>query len=234
MNIFPVSKDIELGKQLVSYLESDTSDIIILEPSSYPAAYSHIYRMRDAILNSGEVKYKDRFEWRIRIIHDDETLNAFCAPGGYIYIYTGIIKYLDNEYELAGVLGHEIAHADKRHSTNQMTTQFGLSIMLAVVGGDETALGQLGAGLLLLKYGRAYEEEADEWSVRYLCETEYKADGAAQFFRKIGSASVPEFLSTHPNPENRVESIEALAAELKCTGTETLLKYNELKASLPK
>lgn len=234
INIFPVSKDIELGKQLVAYLESDTSDIIVLEPSSYPTAYSHINRITNAILNSGEVKYKDRFEWRVRIIHDDETLNAFCAPGGYIYVYTGIIKYLDNEYELAGVMGHEIAHADKRHSTNQMTTQFGISLLLAVIGGDQSALGQIGAGLLLLKYGRAYEEEADEWSVRYLCPTDYQADGAAQFFRKIsGRPSPPEFLSTHPNPENRVEDIESLAAELACEGDETLGMYAQLKASLP-
>lgn len=232
-NIFTIQQDIQLGQQLVSYLESDTSDVIVLEPADYPSAYQHINRITQNILNSGKVYYKDEFEWRVRIIHDDETLNAFCAPGGYIYVYTGIIKYLDNEYELAGVLGHEIAHADKRHSTSQMTKAYGISVLLAAVGGDQSAISQIGASLLLLKYGRADESQSDEWSVRYLCPTEYKADGAAQFFRKIGSSPVPEFLSTHPDPENRVEEIEILAAELSCTGKETLGQYDKLKAVLP-
>lgn len=232
-NIFTVEQDIQLGQQLVSYLESDTSDVIVLEPDSYPDAYSHITRIRDKILNSGKVYYKDKFEWRVRIIQDDSVLNAFCAPGGYIYVYTGIMKFLDNEYELAGVLGHEIAHADKRHSTSRMTKQYGLSVLLEAAGGDESAIAQIGAGLLLLSYSRQDEQQSDEWSVRYLCPTTYKADGAAKFFRKIGSSPIPEFLSTHPDPENRVEDIENLAKELACTGIDTLGMYPQLKASLP-
>lgn len=232
-NIFTLQQDIDLGKQLVSYLESDTSDVIVLDPVAYPTAYSHINRITNNILNSGKVYYKDKFEWRVRIIQDDKTLNAFCAPGGYIYVYTGIIKYLDNEYELAGVMGHEIAHADKRHSTSRMTKQYGFSLLLAAVGGDKSAIAQIGAGLLLLSYSRKDEAQSDEWSVRYLCPTSYKADGAAKFFRKIGSSSIPEFLSTHPDPENRVENIEALAAELKCPGADTLGQYVAFKASLP-
>ena len=234
INLFSLKQDIPFGKQLVDHIESDSSDFVVLEPSDYPVAYSHINRIRDKILNSGAVKHRDDFEWRIRIIQDDETLNAFCAPGGYIYVYTGIIKYLDDEYSLAGVLGHEIAHAAERHSTNQMTKKFGISLMLAVVGGDSSVIAQMTAGLLLLKYGRADETEADQRSVDYLCPTTYKADGAAQFFRKIGSSPVPTFLSTHPDPENRVENIEARAKSKGCMGTDSLGLYLAFKNSLPK
>ena len=233
-NIFTIDQDIALGKQLVSYLESDTSDVDVLDPNQYPEAYGHIERITTKILNSGEVYYRDKFEWRVRIIRDDETLNAFCAPGGYIYVYTGIIKYLDNEYELAGVMGHEIAHADKRHSTSQMTKQYGISILLAAIGGDQSIIGTIAGNLALLKYGRDDESQADRWSVEYLCPTTYKADGAAKFFRKIGSSSVPEFLSTHPDPKNRVETIESLAAQKMCPGTDTLGLYVAFKNSLPK
>ena len=114
-----------------------------------------------------------------------------------------------------------------------MTKAYGLTLLLAAVGGDQSAIAQIGAGLLLLKYGRADESQADEWSVRYLCPTEYKADGAAQFFRKIGSSPIPDFLSTHPDPENRVVDIESLAAELACKGSTTLGQYDKLKAALP-
>ena len=81
----------------------------------------------------GKVDFKDEFDWRLRIIHDDSTLNAFCTPGGYIYIYTGILKFLDSEDEFAGVLAHEIGHADMRHSTRQMTKLFGVQLLLDVL-----------------------------------------------------------------------------------------------------
>ena len=125
---------------------------------------------------------------RTRIIHDDSTLNAFCTPGGYIYVFTGLIHYLDSEDQLAGVMGHEIAHADRRHSTDQMTKQYGISLLLSAIGGDESAIAQVASGLLLLKYGRGAESEADEFSVRYLCPTEYNAAGGAGFFEKIEAA----------------------------------------------
>jgi len=72
-------------------------------------------------------KHKDDFAWQVKIIDDPETLNAFATPGGYIYVYTGLIKFLDTEDQLAGVMGHEIAHADLRHSTRQMTSSYGVS-----------------------------------------------------------------------------------------------------------
>ena len=70
-----------------------------------------------------------------RLIDDDKTLNAFCTPGGFIYVYTGLIKFLDSEDQLAGVMGHEIAHAALRHSTRQMTKVYGVQTLLQVATG---------------------------------------------------------------------------------------------------
>ena len=236
-NLFSVDKDIQLGQQLDQEIRSKPSEYPILSETQYPEAYAHLRRIRDNILNSGEVFYKDRFEWKVAIIEDDETLNAFAAPGGYIYVYTGIIKYLDSEYQLAGVMGHEIAHADRRHSTDQMTKSYGLSILLSAALGDQSAITQIAGGLLSLSFSRSDESEADEYSVIYLCPTEYQADGAASFFEKItqaGGPSVPTFLSTHPNPENRVEEIKSKANQLACQGSGTFdLRYQEFKNSLP-
>lgn len=234
-NIFPLEKDIQLGAQFAQYIE-DSTDFVILDSVQYAAAYSHLYRIRNTILNSGQVYYKDDFKWQLRIIHDDSTLNAFCAPGGYIYVYTGIIKYLDNEYSLAGVLGHEMAHADKRHSTHQMTQQYGISLLFAAVGGDKSALASVAAKLISLKYSRDDETQSDLTSVKYLCPTTYGADGAAQFFIKIGSQGVPEFLSTHPSPDNRVQNIQQEAIDLGCSGNLTEEypgSYQALINSLP-
>ncbi|TAE90080.1 MAG: peptidase M48 [Bacteroidetes bacterium] len=233
-----VQDDIRLGQSSVAQIEADPTTYPVLDSATNSVAYGHIYRIRDNILNSGKVYYKNEFPWRIRIIKDDNTLNAFCTPGGYIYVYTGIIKYLDNETQLAGVMGHEIAHADRRHSANQMVKQYGLQILLEILsGGNPSQLAQIGAQLIALKFSRSDETEADDYSVRYLLGTEYDPQGAKFFFQKIGGSSqVPQFLSTHPNPDNRVVNIEETWKCLGAGGNTATFdqRYQEFKNSLPK
>lgn len=239
VNIFSIEDDKQLGLQLKQEIDANPGQYAVLNETQYAAAYAHLYRIRDSILNSGAVRYKDEFTWELHIIHDDSTLNAFCAPGGYIYVYTGLIHFLDSEDQLAGVLGHEIAHADRRHSTNQLTKQYGLSLLLQVVLGENAQLlSEIAQGLVALKFSRGDETEADEYSVKYLCGTEYNASGASGFFEKLialeQAGNTPQFLSTHPNPDNRVAAIIAFETEAGCTGTGTFdSRYQQLKNSLP-
>ena len=237
LNLFTVQQDVELGADVAAEIDADTQTYPLLDSVQYKEVYDYVYAVRDKILNTGEVDYKDEFRWRLRIIHDDSTLNAFCTPGGYIYIYTGILKFLDSEDEFAGVLGHEIAHADLRHSTRQMTKQFGLQILLDVLAGDRAALKQVTAGLIGLKFSRKHESEADARSVKYLCPTDYNAAGGAGFFQKIedmGGSSTPEFMSTHPNPADRIEHFENEKITNGCQGTQTYqTEYAAMVARLP-
>jgi predicted Zn-dependent protease len=238
INIFSVEQDKQLGAKLKAEIESKPSEYKILPFSGNEKAYGYLYRMRDNILKSSEVKFRTQFNWELYIIHDDKTLNAFCAPGGYIYVYTGLIKYLDKADDLAGVLGHEIAHADQRHSTQQMTSSYGLQTLVGVLAGENPGvLAQLALGLTSLKFSRTHEKDADNHSVDYLCDTKYAANGAATFFQKLlasGQGGGPAFLSTHPNPGNRVEAINARAKELKCsTKPMPNAGYAEFKALMP-
>ena len=86
INIFPVEKDKELGLQVSQQIESDTKQFPILPEQGNEEIYKYIRDIRDKILNSGEVKYKEEFAWQVKIIDDAETLNAFATPGGYIYV----------------------------------------------------------------------------------------------------------------------------------------------------
>lgn len=237
LNLFSVSQDNELGAQVAQEIESNPAEYPILDSARYATAYKYLYDIRDRILNSGEVRYKDEFAWRLRIVHNDTVQNAFCAPGGYIYVYTGLIKYLDSEDALAGVLGHEIAHADNRHSTRQMTNMLGVQVLLEVLAGDRALLKDLTASLMGLKFSRNHETEADKASVRYLCNTEYNAAGGAKFFEKIeaqGGVSIPQWLSTHPSPANRIEVFYNTATESGCSGSGTFKeRYQQLINALP-
>jgi len=237
LNLFTLEDDIALGNQVKDEIEGDSSTLEVLDSSAYSTLYRYLYAIRDSLLNSGQVKYKNDFPWRIRVIHDDSTLNAFCAPGGFIYIYTGILKYLDAEDQLAGVLGHEMGHADLRHSTRQLTQMYGVQTLIGLIAGDREFIRQVTSSLIGLSFSRAHEKEADECSVKFLCSTSYNADAAAVFFEKIakeGGIRPPEILSTHPDPGNRIEAYHTHKQSYGCTGaSEHKERYQKMIQTLP-
>jgi predicted Zn-dependent protease len=241
LNVFTLEDDRNFGLQMEAEIAANPAEFPLL-PQSH-SAYNYLNAMKQELLNSGQVEHASDFAWKLYIVQNDDVLNAFCTPGGYIYVYTGLIKYLDNASSLAGVLGHEMAHADKRHSTQQLTKQYGLSLLVAVIAGTTSAgqLAEIASGLTSLAFSRDHEKQADEFSVKYLCPTKYHADGAAAFFEKLeaqgmGCSSLEQFFSTHPCPENRVANIHSDASELNCTPTisnsEDVTAYNSFKASL--
>jgi predicted Zn-dependent protease len=240
--LFSVQNDVELGQQVKTQIQNDPQ-YKILSSQQYPEVYNYLYSMRDEILASGEIAYKDEFAWELYVIEDDKTLNAFATPGGYIYIYTGLIKYLDNADDLAGVLGHEMAHADLRHTVRNLQKAYGVEILLTVALGQdpstlETIAAQIAGSLAGLSFSRQYEQEADARSVDYLSHTKFACNGAAHFFIKLeeqgDNASPPEFLSTHPSPEHRIEDINKKAEDLHCsTELSGDAGYNSMKSKLP-
>ncbi|MEO9258186.1 MAG: M48 family metallopeptidase [Crocinitomicaceae bacterium] len=237
INLFTVAQDKQFGQQVETEIASDPKTYPILDSATNKEVYAYLYKIRNNILNSGKVTLRDDFDWRVRIIKDDSTLNAFCTPGGYIYVYTGLMKYLDSEDQLAGVLAHEIGHADQRHSTRQMTTMYGIDVLLNILAGDRTMIKQITSSIIGLKFSRNHETEADQKSVEYLCPTTYNADGGAGFFEKLqaaGSTKTIEFLSTHPDPGNRIEHFHAAKTELGCTGNQSYAsEYKRIMNKLP-
>jgi predicted Zn-dependent protease len=240
INLFSANDDIEFGKQVEAEIASNPGEFPILSMTEYADAYQHINRIRDSVLNTGLIYYQDKFEWKVYIIHNDTMLNAFAAPGGYMYFYTGIINFLDNEAQFAGVMAHEMAHADLRHSTSTLTTTYGVSILLSILLGQSSSqlveiVASYAYGLGSLAYSRQHEYKADEYSVKYLYETSYEPRGIADFFIKMeGAPRPPQFLSTHPSPENRIEKINEVWSALGGkSGNIYVDSYNAFKASLP-
>ena len=223
LNLFSVQDDIDLGRQLRDEILSDPATYPVVDESDAPEAYDYLYMVRDELLATNELTYTDEFDWEIYLIDDDDTLNAFAAPGGYIWVYSGLIRYLNEPDYFVGVMGHELAHADERHSTEQLTKVYGISVLIGVLLGNDPGLAvEIAAGLANLSFSRQHEAESDSRSVDYLCETDWAANGTAGFFEQLeeeGGASVPEFLSTHPASDNRVADINAYAESLGCDTT---------------
>ncbi len=209
------NQEISFGEQLDSLVINSPEDYNVIDESEYHDAYAYLNNIMEKILVSDELNRKDYFEWTIRII-DEDVLNAFAAPGGYLYFYTGLMAYLDNESQLAGVMAHEIAHVDRRHSAQRLEREMAIGVIISIILGEnpsqleEYAAG-IAKGLSTLAYSRNQEYEADEYAVKYTADTDYDPRGISGFFNKMEEASqvrTPEFLSTHPDPGNRLDAID--------------------------
>jgi len=163
-----------------------------------------------------------RYPYTFRVV-DNNTINAFALPGGFVYINRGALQAARSEDEIAAVIAHEIAHVALRHGTNQASkaylAQAGLGVAGGLLGGRGNsglsqmmgAVGGFGLNTLFLKHSRTAEQQADSLGMRMLRRAGYDPRGMISFLQTIqrhsGGRSV-EFLSSHPNPSNRIARLE--------------------------
>ena len=164
------------------------------------------------------------FQWEFKLIESDQ-VNAFCLPGGKVAVYTGILPVCKNEAGLAAVIGHEVSHASARHggermSHNMVAQLLAAGISKAMQSGDPQlragVLAAYGAGAtvgVMLPYSRLHENEADEMGVRLMARAGYDPSESIALWERmaaLGGERPPEFLSTHPAPEKRIERFRRL------------------------
>lgn len=179
------------------------------------------------------VSHRPTLEWQFHVI-DDATVNAFAAPGGFIFITRGILAHLNSEAQLAGVLGHECGHVTARHYAAQASRQVLANLGLGVAGVLSPTVAKFGnaastgLGLLFLKYGRDQENEADALGVQYSVKGGWDAremPGTYRTLARISQAAgstIPVYLSTHPDPGAREATVRQLAEQT--VGSRTDLK----------
>ena len=212
-NMFSPQQDMQVGRQAAT----DAARRLPMCNSARADAYlTQLGNRLVAHLNTSGVEYP----WEFHCVND-RSINAFALPGGYVFVNRGAIETADNEAELAAVMAHELSHVALRHGTNQATkaqaAQAGVGIFGALFGGSTggallTQLGSFTAGGVLLKYSRGAETQADVMGTQVLYDAGYDPRAMAQFFEKLNQETKgknpPEFLSDHPNPENRVERVD--------------------------
>ncbi|MCC7242565.1 MAG: M48 family metalloprotease [Acidobacteria bacterium] len=165
--------------------------------------------------------HRPNLPWTFTVV-DNAAINAFAVPGGYVYITRGILPYLGDESELAGVLGHEIGHVTARHAAQQYSRQAGGGLGLAILSifvpqaAPFTDLSSMGLGILFLKYGRDDELEADRLGMEYAAHAGWDPSAVPRFLSTLARVDamsergVPNWLSTHPDPGSRVGEAENL------------------------
>ena len=169
------------------------------------------------------------WKWEVRVIDDPKTVNAFCMAGGKMAIYSGLLEQLKaTDDEIAQVMGHEIAHALANHTQERMsiamTSQIGLEVAAIALGGRQgAALGLTGAELaavyaIQLPNSRESESEADKIGIELAARAGYDPKAAVTLWEKMekaGGKGPPQFLSTHPSPENRRETLAQLGPQME-------------------
>ena len=180
-----------------------------------------------------EASKKSDYKWEFTVIQDDKTVNAFALPGGKVAVYTGILPVTKDEAGLATVIGHEVAHATAHHGAERMTRSSAIQLVLQ---GGETALGLalqnkdpgtvdavmqafgIGAQVgLELPFDRKQESAADHIGIVYMARAGYDPAQAIEFWKRMSTMTqgggTPQFLSTHPSHETRVENLKTWLPE---------------------
>jgi predicted Zn-dependent protease len=213
-----ISEDDEmrLGRQFDSTLANTDSGKVqfpINAPKSADSqkVVAYVADLAQEILRGIPEDDRPGYDFKITLI-DQDVVNAFAVPGGYVYIYTGIIKNMKDESELSCVLGHEIAHVTQHHYRDALAKEAGLSFLVQVLLGKDAGqlaqlVGQTLGSLASLKVSRSNESEADYYGTRFAGTIGRNPLGVAKFFGRMPEQGLASWVSTHPAPEDRVEDV---------------------------
>jgi beta-barrel assembly-enhancing protease len=210
--------EVELGKEFDRQLNTVDSvkaeyPIYVANTPEKVAFQKYVKGLADEIVAAIPTNKKPGYDFHFTLI-DKDIENAFAVPGGYVYIYTGIIKKMQDESELSGVLSHEIAHITMHHYRDAMAKDASFSILLqALFGNSSSQLTQLVAGsihsLAALQVTSRNEAEADEVGTENVGRINRNPLGIAKFFSRYASGGLLAWISTHPDPPNRVRDVTA-------------------------
>ena len=213
------AQEIALGVQAAPEMEQQYGG-----ESQDARATAAVQQVGQQIVQANALNQKTQYQFHFHLLADDQTINAFALPGGQVFITQGLLKNLTSEAQLAGVLAHEVGHVIARHSAEQVAqsqlTQ-GLSGAAAIAAYDPNSPGSSAARaaaaamiakLVSLRFSRNDELQADDFAVKFTPKAGYDPRamiGVMQMLDKQASGSnPPDFMSTHPNPGNRIEELQ--------------------------
>ncbi len=236
LNLVTSPEEVQMGKKFSVEIESQ------FEIYQDAGVTRYVQRVGDRLV---QVSDRKDIEYTFTVINRNE-LNAFALPGGYIYIYTGLLAVMDDESQLAGVLAHEIGHVAARHSTERLTMMYGYQVFAdLILGKNPNMMAQLVSNIFstagFLAYSRKDEFEADRLGTHYVYSAGYDPGGMMELLGKLRAVEqrepgkLEELLSTHPPTSDRIRNVSAIIESLPgVSGRErNSAGYYEMKKRLP-
>ncbi len=202
--------EMKLGTKFAAEIEAKEK----IHPDRRLQAY--IQRVATPLIKNA-LQDRPNIEYKINVIDDPKQINAFAVPGGFLYVYSGLLLIAEDEAEIAGILAHEIGHIVGRHSANQLAAQFGMDLLVGItLGEDPLQLGQIAGQLSGARFSRDDENEADRYGVKYTVAADYDPRGLIDFFAKLKqmensrSSDLEKLFASHPPTGERIKHIEKL------------------------
>ena len=233
-NLISIEEEKQLGEKFA--VEIEKKHKVVTDPE----VQNYINRVGARLMTGVQ---KVDFPYSFKVVKDD-SINAFAVPGGHTYVNTGLIKAAASETELASVMAHEINHVVARHSTRQMTQQYGYSLVAGLLLGNQGEVAKLAADLFgqagLLHYSREMESQADYLGIQTMYQAGYNPQGMVSFFNKLAAAGrqdpgkIAQFFSSHPGTTERIQGIQEEIAKLpaKSWQPESTAEFNRVKAKV--
>lgn len=229
--------ELNLGRKLAAQVEKQEKPLADQRVQTY---------VRQVVAPIAQHSLQDRpgIEYQVTVIDDPKQVNAFALPGGYVYVYSGLLKAADNEAELAGGMAHEIGHVVGRHSANQLAAQYGIELLTQLaLGEDAGKLGEMAASLAgagaMARFSRDDERDADGYGFKYMTACGYDPRALLTFFTKLEQlektrpSDLERLFASHPPTPERVTRIEQLIAKAGVSGGKLERdKYQKTLASL--
>jgi predicted Zn-dependent protease len=234
--LISTNDEVSIGQSLVKDVETTnkvTNDSIL---------GGYVNRVGQKIANLSD---RTDIQYHFKVLESPE-INAFACPGGFIYVYSGLLKTMDNEAQLAGVLGHEIGHVVARHSVKRLQQVLGLQVLLSIALGESSEITQkaVSAGLtvILQGYSRQNEFEADYDGTYYMTKAGYNPEGMVQLFGKFQemekgrkSTTLDQLLASHPPTVERITKVEDEIKSFNLVGKQLAFgkeEYQNIKSRL--
>ncbi len=216
--LIPESQEVRMGNQAYAQALNDPKVVISENPAEVEPVQRVAERIIAAAKQSKYAKRAESFQWEVTVIKADGTKNAWALPGGKIAFYTGIFPEAKNENGLAAIMGHEVVHALARHGAERVSQHTAADLGMRIAGAalnmkpltQTLAMQALGIGVLL-PFSRGHESEADYIGLLLAADAGYDPREAVLVWKRMAESSKsspPEFLSTHPAHETRIENLQ--------------------------
>lgn len=233
---FTVKHHLLIGEKMAAQIEKMPNQFNVLDSATYHDAYIYLDKLMRTLKLTAVVKHRDDFNWKVTILHDDDIQSAFTLPGGRIYIYTGLLRFLVAEHELMAILGNEIAYADEELSALALRDEYGgLFLGDITLGKEVEKLPEVVAEFPHIEFSEKTVLAADEYAIKLLCPFQYDITGLSDFLRRANLRKIEWVASKRgEDMEERLTNIQEYASDCGEGGVTNIEQYKKkIKNFLP-
>lgn len=233
---FTVKDHIVIGQKMANQIIRMPEIFNALDSVKYENAYKYLNTLISTLKLTAVVKHRDDFNWKVTILHNDDIESAFTLPGGHIYVYTGLLHFLEAEHELMAILANEIAYADKELSALALREEHGGVFLGNITLGKEVKeLPEVVKTFPYMKFSKEKVYDADEYAIALICPFQYDINGLKDFLRRTNLRNVEWVASKKgENLSSRIENIDEYASECGEGGVTNSDQYlRKIKNFLP-